>query len=116
MGQYEFLSDQYLSVFFEHNFGTISKKSKLIQPELVILHNFSIGKLHQPNLHKDLAFKTLEEGFFEGGLAVNNLLRFNYVNFAYLGLGWASYLRYGDNARATLQENLAHRLTINLDF
>ena len=116
MQVYEFLSDRFVYLFWEHNFGTISKKNKLIQPEIAIMQNIAYGTLKHPEYHYNTSFSTLEKGFFESGIALNNIVRVNYFNFAYIGLGWASYLRYGKNSSEIFEQNLAHRITINLDF
>lgn len=116
MGQFEFLSDRYVSLFWEHDFGALWKKYKWSRPGLSISHNMGFGQLRSPEVHQEIEFKTLEKGFFESGIALDNIVRFNYINFAYLGIGFAAYVRYGHYAFEEFGDNIAYRLTVDFDF
>ena len=116
MKAYEFLSDKFVSLFFEHNFETLLLKYKKFKPEFSIAQNIGWGSIKNPEFHKGIEFKTMEKGFFESGLRVDNLLRFNYLNFMYIGVGGGIYLRYGAYAFATLEENLAYRIRLKFSF
>ena len=112
----EFLSDRFVHLFFMHNFGTLLFKVKKIAPEISVVNNIGFGKLKNPSLHEGFDFKTLENGLFETGLRIDNLIKLNYVNFMYLGLGGGIYYRYGKNAFPLLEDNLAYRLRIKFSF
>lgn len=116
MQPYEFLSDRFVNLFFEHNFETLLFKYKNFKPEFSIAQNIGWGDLNNPELHKDFDFKTMEKGFFESGLRVDNLVRFNYFNFMYVGVGGGIYIRYGTYAFSTLEENLAYRIRLKFTF
>lgn len=117
MDPYEFLSDRYFSFFFRQEFGTLLFKTKWLQPSISLEHHFTIGSLARPDQHQYITFNTLEKGYAEAGLILDNLIRLNYVNFAYLGFGGGAYYRYGAyHLPGGVGENLAFRLSISLDF
>lgn len=118
MELYEFLSDRFLNVFLTHNFGKLLFKpsSKIFQPEFVVVQSFGFGQLSHPERHQDIAFKTLEQGFFESGILINNLLQFNYINIANWGLGAGTYVRYGNYAYRNLSDNLFFKITSSFSF
>ena len=92
---YEFLSDRYINLFFSHNFSSLLFKTKKFQPHIIVHQNIGWGTLSHPENHQLIGFKIKEKGFFESGLQVDNILKFNYFNIVYLGLGAAVYYRYG---------------------
>jgi hypothetical protein len=116
MGLYEFVSDKYVNLFFSHNFGSLLFKRPKFQPQLVIFTNAGIGSLQHREQHSHLGFKTMEKGFYESGLLINNLLRVNYYNIVYLGLGGGTFVRYGPYAEAEMEKNMAYKLSLVLTF
>lgn len=116
MDIYEFLSDRFVHLFFEHNFETLLLKYKNFKPEFSIVQNIGFGSLKNSDLHKGFDFKTMEKGFFESGLRIDNLFRFNYLNIMYAGIGGGIYYRMGEYAFSTFEENLAYRFRLKLSF
>lgn len=116
MNIYEFLSERFLHLFFEHNFETLLLKHKNFKPEFSIVQNIGFGSLKDSQIHKGIEFKTMEKGFFESGLRVDNLLRFNYFNIMHVGLGAGIYYRFGDYSYSILEDNLAYRLRLKFSF
>lgn len=113
MDPYEFLSDQFVEVFFQHNFGAIFGKWKFIQPELSIVHNFTIGTLANPELHHDIVFNTLEKGYYEAGLILDTIVGINYFNVGTIGVGLGGFYRYGSYARPNWKDNIGVQMTLN---
>ncbi|MGZ4074576.1 MAG: DUF5686 family protein [Bacteroidia bacterium] len=116
MGLYEFLSDRYVNLFFSHNFGSLLFKRPKFQPQFMIFSNAGYGSLQNPEQHLNLDFKTMEKGFFESGLLINNVVRVNYYNVVYLGLGGGAFMRYGPYAFAKTDKNLAYKISLVLSF
>lgn len=117
MGLYEFLSDRYAYLFLTHNFGRLTgTKSKIVRPELSIVHNMGIGSLKNPEAHQLFVFNTLEKGFFESGLTLTNLVRFNYLNIMYYGLGGGVFYRYGPYAFDRESKNISAKLLVTITF
>jgi hypothetical protein len=93
----EFSSDRYFAFFFMHDFGPLLLRYKSFKPEIRIAQAISYGTLSNPEYHQGVPFKTLEDGFFESGLIIDNLLRINMFNVGYFGLGAGVFYRYGAN-------------------
>ena len=109
---YEFLSDRYARLFLSHNFGTLLMRTKWIQPSISIHHNMGWGDLvHSNGMHEGLLFETAHHGFMESGLQIDNLIKFNYVNIGYMGIGVAAFHRYGAYANAFVNKPWTYVLT-----
>jgi len=107
----EFLSDRYASFFLLHNFGKLIMRTKLFDPEISVALNIGIGSLDQPESHRFINFKTMEKGFYESGLVVNNLLKSSFS-----GIGIGVFYRMGPYSFAKASENLMLRFTIKYSF
>lgn len=111
----EFLSTEYASLFFIHDFGRLLYSSKLLQPGLSILTNIGYGSLSNKAEHQGLAVKTMEKGYYESGLIVSDLLKMK-NNFYTSGLGFGVYYRYGAYANTELRDNLLFKLDLKISF
>jgi len=116
MQPYEFLSDRYANLFTSHNFGGLLLKTDLFQPEISIHNNFSWGNLSYQESHKLISFKTKDRIFMETGLQIDNILKLNYMNIGYMGLGAGVYYRYGGYSLPDFNDNLAFKFTLNFTF
>jgi hypothetical protein len=116
MNIYEFTSERFLSIFHNHNFGNLLIRRRFSRPEFVLNNSFGIGSLSDKEMHKGVDFKTMEKGFFESGLIVNNLLRINYLNAAYFNFGIGGFYRYGTYQQAGSINNFAARMTVSFSF
>jgi hypothetical protein len=109
----EFLSDKYLSLFFSHDFGKIYLVRKLnINPSLMFLHNIGFGSLKNPEEHKGLVFSTMEKGYYETGLFLDNIIVIP-IGSLKTGVGTGLFLRYGPNALPDLDNNVVFKLSTN---
>jgi hypothetical protein len=97
-----------------HNFGKLLYRTnfKYSQPELSLHQGVGFGQYSKPNF----GFKTLEKGFYESGLYIDNIVRIPYAGVAYLGAGAGFFYRYGPNALPSTDQNLAFRWGVNLSF
>jgi hypothetical protein len=110
---YEFTSDRYAYLFFTHDFGRIvSTRSKYFRPELAVKHNVGFGTLANPERHS-LTLQTMRNGFYESGMVLTNLLRFNYVNLGYIGLGGGVFYRYGSYALPDAAKNVVAKINVS---
>lgn len=91
----EFFSDRLAVVSVAHSFGKLLFKTRWLQPVLSVEQRFAIGSLDNRQRHEGLVFDTLEKGFWESGLVVDNLIRINYFNVMHIGFGVAAYRRFG---------------------
>ena len=117
MGLYEFISDQQVSLFIKQNFGRLifSKKS-YFQPEFSLMQSISYGSLQNANYHKNLNFKTLENGYFESGIMIDKILRIKQLDFYYFEFGVGIFARYGAYSLQTQKDNFALRLNFGFSF
>ena len=66
--------------------------------QLTIAQNIAWGQLPHPEAHRGISFSTPTQPIVESGLILDNLLKFNYVNFANVGLGGSVFYRWGTDA------------------
>lgn len=118
MELYEFLSDRYVYLFYIHHFGQLlyKSKSKIFKPELSLAQNIGWGNLSHPESHQGIDFNTLDRVYYESGLLINHILRFKYLNVAYMGLGAGVYFRYGAYARDKFRDNAFFKITTSFSF
>lgn len=95
----EFLSDEYMAAFLKYEIGSLFFKKKF-RPQFVLATNACIGKLSDSGSHRNITFSTLEDGYIESGLMINNLIKFNYSTF-----GISGFYRYGANRLPDEKEN-----------
>lgn len=113
MGVYEFTSHRYGYLFLTHDFGRIvSTRSKYFRPELSLKQNVGFGSLTSPEKHSP-AVKTMTKGFYESGVVLTNLLRFNYVNLGYIGVGGGVFYRYGNYALPESGKNVVAKINVS---
>lgn len=109
---YEFLSDRYVDVFFQHSFKSLLLQVGKFRPYLTVSQNIGFGELENPTAHQKIDFKTKEKGLYETGLIIDNILRMNYVNIGYLGFGFGAFYRYGAYASEKQMDNFAFKFSV----
>ncbi len=105
----EFVSDQYVSFFFTHDFGSLLYRSKHFEPGIAIATNVGYGSLRHIEKHSLIDIRTMDKGYFESGLLLNNLVKLPMYT---LGLG--AYYRYGNYAYESWKDNLSLKFTLLL--
>jgi len=111
MGLNEFLSDQYIAFNWSHHIYHLTGKGHQFRPELVLVNNAIIGSLKNPEKHLGVDINSLEKGYFESGLLINELLRMNFSGF---GLG--VFYRYGYYAMPDQRDNLYFKLSLTVNI
>lgn len=107
----EFVSDQYVALFWQHHFGNLLYRSKRFNPGLVVLTNVGFGRLNNPHHHHHVTLSSMDKGYFESGVAFLDLMG---SGFSKLGL--ELMVRYGPYARPEFKDNLSVRLAYSLLF
>ena len=102
----EFFSSEFLFFQLKHGFKRIKLFPK-VKPSLVLVTRMAWGNLEKPEQHVGIEYKTLDEGFFESGIELNQI---------YKGFGLTGFYRYGPNQLSRLEDNLAVKLSFVLDF
>lgn len=118
MGLYEFSSDQYANLFLTHSFGQLlfKPKSKWFQPDVSLFQGIAFGSISHKKYHEKLDFKTLEKGYFESGLMIDNLYRQKFLKLLHIGAGIGIFNRWGGNKLQNSNDNWAYRLVWNVKF
>lgn len=104
----EFLNDRFGAIFITHSFGKLLYRSGFFEPELALAFNAGVGRLKEPWRHRYADFKTMEKGYYEGGILIDNLLKSSFS-----GIGLAVFYRAGPYSYSSPGKNLAVKLTIN---
>ena len=102
----EFFSSEFVFFQLKHGFKRIKLFQK-VKPSLVLVTRMAWGNLEKPEQHVGIEYKTLDEGFFESGIELNQI---------YKGFGLTGFYRYGPNQLSRLEDNLAVKLSFVLDF
>ena len=105
----EFFAEEFVHLFFEQDFGTLIMKNKWFQPMLIFSQNIGFGRMHSSSEHNNYTYKTYENGFYESGLHVKNMLRWKIF-----GLGFGAFYRYGPYMNQKIKDNLALKFSVNI--
>ena len=108
----EFLSDRYVYLFYTHDFGKLLWRGRKFSPGFALATNVGFGWLEHPEYHKNVTFNIMDQGYFESGIQINNLL--NMSGFYTFGL--AVYYRYGYYHLPKTSDNFAYKLTVMFPF
>jgi len=111
MSANEFLSDRYISAYFSHNFGSLLFRGEKFKPEFVVISNIGFGWLSHPESHHQINFKTMDLGYYESGLLINNILN---LYLYQIGIG-ATY-RYGPYSNRLFEDNISVKLSLTIPF
>jgi len=112
MPPYAFLRDRYTQGFVRHTMAAPLWRGMFSQPRLSLFQGVGWGRLSQPEQHEGVAFRSMEKGYFESGLLLDQLLRLNYLNVMYLGLGGGVFYAYGPYQAAAWQDNLVGKVSL----
>jgi hypothetical protein len=103
----EFLSNRYVALYFTHNFGELLVRTKFFSPEVVIATNIAFGDLNNPEQHHNIAYNTMEKGYYESGVLLHGLL-----NLQLYKLGAGVFYRYGPYGFDKTGDNFAYKVSI----
>jgi hypothetical protein len=115
MRPYEFLSDKYLNLFYSHNFGSLLFETPKFKPQFVIVQNSGWGTLKNSS-SQGIDFKEKDQGYFESGLIINNILKLKYINVFYIGFGIGTFYRYGYYSFDKTRDNFAFKLSVSISL
>ena len=102
----EFFSSEFVMLQFKHGFKRVELFKK-VKPSLVLVTRMAWGNLQHPERHIGITYKTLDRGFFESGIELNQI---------YKGFGLTGFYRYGPNQLPRFEDNLAVKLSFVFDF
>lgn len=102
----EFFSSEYAYFQFKHGFSRVTLFKK-IKPSLVLVSRMAWGNLQKPEQHVGIDYKTLDKGYFESGIELNQIFK---------GLGLSGFYRYGPNQLPKFEDNIAIKISFVLNL
>lgn len=106
----EFYNSSQTAVFTRFTFNSFQTKANWNEPQIGIHHAMGYGEMNTKANHS-ISFQSMEKGFFEGGLILNNLLSTNSI-----GLGIAGFYRYGSYSQSDWRKNIVPKITLSIHF
>jgi hypothetical protein len=106
----EFMHSRFVAFHLRHAFRPFHLFHEKFKPNVVIAHSMLWGAFTYTSSH-NFSFDQANKGFIESGLQIDNILVSGIS-----GIGVGVYYRYGPHALATLQENLAFKLSSSFTF
>ncbi|MFO8235369.1 MAG: DUF5686 family protein [Bacteroidales bacterium] len=107
----EFFAQRFASIFLRQDMVSLLFRTDNFSPRLSVVTNMGWGWLDNMEHHENMMLKSFEEGYFESGLLLDNLLS---VNFFSYGLGL--YYRYGPYAFPKPADNFAYKFSLRINF
>jgi hypothetical protein len=102
----EFFSSEYVMLQLKHGFKRVELFKK-VKPAFILVTRMAWGNLQNPERHIGIGYKTLDKGFFESGIELNQI---------YKGFGLTGFYRYGPNQLPRFEDNLAVKLSFVFDI
>jgi hypothetical protein len=104
----EFFSSEFAMIHIKHGFKRLEIFRK-VKPAFVLVTRAAWGDMQHKERHLGLQFNTLEKGYYESGIELNQI---------YSGFGLTAFYRYGPYQLAKTEDNLAVKLSfiLNLGF
>ncbi len=107
----EFYSDRFFALFYRHNFGKLLLRKGRFEPEFLLATNLGFGSLSNRKGDSGIKLQSMEKGYYESGIVVNNLMRLPGTK---LGIG--VFYRYGSYKLPKTSQNLAFQLSLAFGF
>ena len=102
----EFFSSQYVKLQLKHALKRVMLSRK-VKPSPVFVTRMAWGNMKNPEQHLGINYKTLDKGYFESGLELNQI---------YQGFGISGFYRYGPNQLERFEDNLSLKLSFILNI
>lgn len=102
----EFFSSKYAMLHVKHGFKRIAIAKK-VRPMLVLVTRMALGDMVNKQDHVGIDFKTMNKGYFESGIELNQIFK---------GFGLGTFYRYGAYSLPVFQKNLSIKVTFIIDL
>ena len=104
----EFFDSRYLYLFYKQTLAWHPYKNKYSAPTFSFREDIGFGQLSNPQLNAGFNYQTMNKGFYESGLLIENILISSYSGF---GVGF--FYRYGPYSLEGFRNNLAIKLSLS---
>lgn len=108
----EFFSDQHTALFMRYTFLPIKNKSDWTESTFVIHSAAGFGEMKNRTDHTGFDFKTAEDGYYESGLIVDNLL----ISSGIIGFGVGAFYRYGPYELPKMSDNFFYKISVRINI
>jgi hypothetical protein len=116
MGLYEFASTSFVNLFLSHNFHSLLFSRKSFKPEVNIIQGIAYGKLSHSERYIADGTKSLDKGYFESGMMINNIIKAKCLNLIYIGMGTGAFYRYGYYSKIGFRNNVAAKWSVTFSL
>lgn len=107
----EFLNSAYVHLMFRQDFRATLFKRGNFAPHIEVVTRAMWGILENSERHLNTNVQDVPKGYYESGLELNKLLKFNFV-----ALGLGTYYRYGPYSLPETLDNFTIKLTSKFSF
>lgn len=108
----EFYNSRYAALYFYHDFRSLLLRSSWFKPQIRFFQGIGFGVLDQKNRHIAASIQDMRKGYYESGIAIDNLIRINMFNTGYFGIGVGGFLRYGPYSLPDPWHNTALKISL----
>lgn len=107
----EFTSDRFAFLFLSQDFGKLLLRTRRFAPDIILVHNMGLGWLRNDEGHFGIPVRTMDKGYGESGLLINNILRQTFT-----GIGLGAFYRWGPYAFSRTIDNFAFKFTVSINI
>ncbi len=112
----EFFNDRFIALFLKQDLLENVIRWGRFAPNLVLLTQAAWGGMRNPQAHQHVDFRSLEKGYFESGIVLNNLIRQRFFGVVRFGAGFGVFYRYGAYAFPQIAQNLTCKISFSYNF
>lgn len=112
----EFMNDRFAALYFKQDFLNNVIRWGHFQPNFQFVTNIGWGQLHNPEVHVNSTFQSMEKGYYESGIVMNSLLAKKFFGIIRLGVGAGVFYRYGPYAFAHEIDNFSFKITLSYNL
>jgi len=112
MAPSEFFSTSQVAFYTRWNLNPFKTKAKWNEPQIGFHHALGVGTMSASSMAQhSMAFKSMEKGYYEGGVILNNVLISGFS-----GIGIGLFYRYGPYSNPEALENFVPKITVNFNL
>lgn len=110
MAPSEFFHTKQAALFTRFDFNPFKTKAKWNEPQFCFHHAIGYGEMNLKDQHS-VSFKSMDKGFFEGGVILNNVLVSGFT-----GIGIAAFYRYGEYSDSDWKKNIMPKIAVSFNL
>ena len=110
MPPHMYYNDQQISLFTRVRLLAWKTSKNWFEPQLSVHHALGFGTMKNKQNH-NFGFRTMEKGYYEGGVIFDNLLKTNF-----LSIGAGLFSSYGHYAIPKFEDNLVVKFSVRLSL